>query len=178
MNNLNLANNMTPDNTNTTDKPLYSGLRIRSMRGRTPTPSEVSTALQSATKLAPASLTTEAPAPTFSRWRALGGAVIGASVPVAVFTVSHTTELEGTFSSLILWAAVLGGLVFSAGTVYQLCCRLFSGAKGKAAAYCVLSESIMTFAPSSLLPLSLVMLAILVSVNAIQTGRVAGARTE
>lgn len=150
----------------------YNGLRIKATRVRPQTVPEFAPAPTPTPAPAPAPAPT--PTPTFSFLRAAGGAVIGASVPVAVFAVSHTIDVEGSFSSLILWAAVLGGLVFSAGTVYQLCTRLFSGARGKAAAYCVLSESIMTFAPPTLLPLSLVMLTILVSVNAIQTGRVAG----
>lgn len=112
------------------------------------------------------------PAPVMvSRLRATGGAIVGASVPISVFVVSHTTQLEATFGSIVLWAAVLGGLVFSAGTVYAYCCKLFGGRRWKAASYCVLAETIMTFAPSHLLPLSIAMLAILVAVNAIGTAR-------
>lgn len=115
---------------------------------------------------------TPAPAPVQpSRLRAAGGAIVGASVPISVFVVSHTTTLQTTFGSIILWAAVIGGLVFSAGTVYAYCCKLFGGRRWKAASYCVLAETIMTFAPSYLLPLSIAMLAILVAVNAIGTAR-------
>lgn len=100
--------------------------------------------------------------------------MVGASVPVSVFVVSHTTALEPSFASIALWGAVLGGLVFSAGTVYRYCCEAFGGARGKAAAYCALSETIMTFAPSELVLLSVAMLAILVAINAIATGRTMG----
>lgn len=137
-----------------------------------------------ATPAAPTPPTLAVPAVTaprpFSRWRALGGAVVGASVPASVFTVSHTTVPEWTYSSVVLWVAVVGGLVFSAQSVYQYGCRLFrdraSGTERrlKAACYCALAETIMTFAPSYLLPLSLCMLAILVAVNAIENGRNAG----
>lgn len=129
---------------------------------------------------APMTAPVTAPAPVFSPWRALGGAIVGASVPASVFTVSHTTSPEWTFSSAVLWVAVVGGLVFSAQSVYQYGCKLFrdrvtgNTRRMKAAAYCTLAEVIMTFAPSYLLPLSLAMLTILVAVNAIENGRNAG----
>lgn len=121
-----------------------------------------------------ANTTSATPTPRFSRWRAMGGATVGASVPISVFAVSHLVPFEWSFQPLLLWAAVLGGLVFSAGTVYRYCTRLFRGDSRKAVAYCVLSETIMTFAPDWLWPLSIAMLTILVTINAVETGRVAG----
>ena len=122
--------------------------------------------------------------PTFSRWRAAGGAVFGASVPVSVFTISQLIPPEtmlDTWRNFGLWVAVLGGLVFSAGTVYAYGCTVFRDPttrlpkKWKAASFCLLAETIMTLAPSMFLPLQVAMLAILVLSNAVETGRNAGA---
>lgn len=118
------------------------------------------------------------PAPVVAnRWRGAGGAIVGGFVPLASWITVHAAldidaMLAGkgwTILTCILVAAVIGALVFSAGTVYEYCLRAFRGKRAKSAAFVVLVEVLMTFVP--LWPLSVAALVILAAINGIQTAR-------
>ena len=94
------------------------------------------------------------------------GALIGALVPVATYTVGHA-ELAVAGWGSVPGAIVIGGCLFSAITVYKWGRRAFDSAL-KALGFVVLSEGVMTFSQTPWL--SLLMLIFLVAINAIANG--------
>jgi len=92
------------------------------------------------------------------------GALLGALVPAATFVVGHY-ELSGWTEPKAL--IVLGGLAFSALTVYRWG-RLAFGSAVKAVGFVVLAEGVMTFCSTAWL--SVVALGYLALINAIATG--------
>jgi hypothetical protein len=92
------------------------------------------------------------------------GALLGALVPSATFTVGHYELVSWTEPKALI---VLGGLVFSALTVFRWG-RLAFSSSVKALGFVVLAEGVMTF--SSTAWLSMVALGYLVLINAIATG--------
>lgn len=100
---------------------------------------------------------------------ALLGAAMGAVVPAAVFLVVHR-HLDPGRPPWAQWAAplaymALGGLVFSAKTVFQWA-RVAFDCPWKATGFVILLEGVMVCAPG---PLAAVCLAYLVGINAIAT---------
>jgi hypothetical protein len=94
------------------------------------------------------------------------GALIGALVPIATYTVGHE-ELGAAGWASVSGAIVVGGCLFSAITVYKWGRRAFDSAF-KALGFVVLSEGVMTF--SHVPWLSLLMLSFLVMINAVANG--------
>jgi hypothetical protein len=94
------------------------------------------------------------------------GALIGALVPIATYTVGHA-ELDTAGWGSVPGAVVIGGCIFSAITVYKWGRRAFDSAF-KALGFVVLSEGVMSF--SHVAWLSMVMLGALVSINAVANG--------
>ena len=94
------------------------------------------------------------------------GALIGALVPVATYTVGHA-ELAAAGWASVPGAIVIGGCLFSAITVYKWGRRAFDSAL-KALGFVVLSEGVMTFSQTPWL--SLLMLSFLVAINAVANG--------
>ena len=94
------------------------------------------------------------------------GALIGALVPVAMYTVGHA-ELATAGWGSVPGAIVIGGCLFSAITVYKWGRRAFDSAL-KALGFVVLSEGVMTFSQTPWL--SLLMLSFLVAINAVANG--------
>ena len=87
------------------------------------------------------------------------GLVIGGFVPLATFTVAHYEAK----AEPMLWALVVGGLIYSASTVYQWARDAF-GNGFKALGFCVLLEGCMVFA--HIPALILTALAVLIFINA------------
>jgi hypothetical protein len=102
---------------------------------------------------------------------------MGLWVPMATWITMHASlDVDAlvagdgwTRRAAILVAACLGALVYSAPTVYEAGIRYFRGHRAKAVGFVVLTEILMTFSP--LWPLSVAALAILATINAIQTAR-------
>jgi hypothetical protein len=94
------------------------------------------------------------------------GALIGALVPIATYTVGHL-ELAAAGWGSVPGAIVIGGCLFSAITVYKWGRRAFDSTF-KALGFVVLSEGVMTFSQTSWL--SMLMLSFLVAINAIANG--------
>lgn len=94
------------------------------------------------------------------------GALIGALVPIATYTVGHA-ELDATGWASVPGAIVVGGCVFSAITVYKWGRRAFDSAF-KALGFVVLSEGVMTFSHTPWL--SVLMLGFLAVINAVANG--------
>lgn len=94
------------------------------------------------------------------------GALLGALVPVATFTVGHA-ELGAAGWASVPGVIVVGGCLFSAITVYKWGRRAFDSAF-KALGFVVLSEGVMTF--SHVPWLSMVVLGFLVAINAVANG--------
>jgi len=92
------------------------------------------------------------------------GALLGALVPSATFVVGHYELTSWTEPKALI---VLGGLVFSALTVFRWG-RLAFGSAVKALGFVVLAEGVMTFCSTAWL--SVVALGYLVLINAIATG--------
>jgi hypothetical protein len=92
------------------------------------------------------------------------GALIGALVPSATFMVGHYELVSWTEPKSLI---VLGGLVFSALTVFRWG-RLAFGSAAKALGFVILAEGVMTFCSTAWL--SIVALGYLVLINAIATG--------
>lgn len=92
------------------------------------------------------------------------GALLGALVPSATFMVGHYELVSWTEPKALI---VLGGLVFSALTVFRWG-RLAFGSPVKALGFVVLAEGVMTFCSTAWL--SVVALGYLVLINAIATG--------
>jgi len=103
------------------------------------------------------------------------GAVLGAIVPLSVYVVAHTDlDVAGALASGHLDAArypalalVLGGLAYSATTVYQWG-RLALGPWYKALGFAVLTEGVMTLSHQTWL--AVIALVTLCGINAIATG--------
>ena len=91
------------------------------------------------------------------------GFTLGGFVPSAVFSIVHY-ELKET---PLLWIIVLGGLLFSAITVFRWSKIAFDSGV-KAVGFVVLIEGVMTF--SGLYWLSCTALALLIVINGIATG--------
>jgi hypothetical protein len=94
------------------------------------------------------------------------GALIGALVPIATYTVGHA-ELDTAGWGSVPGAIVIGGCLFSAITVYKWGRRAFDSAF-KALGFVVLSEGVMSF--SHVAWLSMVVLGFLVAINAVANG--------
>jgi len=94
------------------------------------------------------------------------GALIGALVPIATYTVGHA-ELDTAGWGSVPGAIVIGGCAFSAITVYKWGRRAFDSAF-KALGFVVLSEGVMSF--SHVAWLSMVVLGFLVAINAVANG--------
>lgn len=94
------------------------------------------------------------------------GAMLGALVPIATYTVGHAELGEAGWASLP-GAIVVGGLLFSAITVYKWGRRAF-GSAAKAVGFVVLSEGVMSLSHTPWL--SLVVLGFLVGINAVANG--------
>lgn len=92
------------------------------------------------------------------------GGLLGAFVPVAVWWLVHHDLSEGVWKPAL--ALVLGGLAFSAKTVYQWTREAFA-CGWKAAGFTLLIEGVLTFAESPWL--SVVALGYLAVVNAAAT---------
>lgn len=96
------------------------------------------------------------------------GFLAGGAVPVATYLEAHyDINHSGALYSQITTYLVLGGLVFSAKTVFAWAHRAFHDG-WKAAGFVVLLEGVMIVSQVPVLPL--VILAILVAVNGIATG--------
>lgn len=94
------------------------------------------------------------------------GALLGALVPVATYTVGHE-ELGAAGWASVPGAVVVGGCLFSARTVYGWTRRAFRG-WSKALGFVLMAEGVMTFSQTPWL--SLLMLGFLVAINAVATG--------
>lgn len=94
------------------------------------------------------------------------GALIGALVPIATYTVGHAELGEAGWASLP-GAIVIGGCGFSAITVYKWGRRAFDSSL-KALGFVILSEGVMSF--SHVAWLSMVVLGFLVAINAVANG--------
>lgn len=103
------------------------------------------------------------------------GAALGGLVPVTTYAVAHGFELVrvegGTIAAASWehpgWVLVLGGLLFSAKTVYAWTAAAFDD-RAKALGFVVLVEGALLLAPSP--ELRYVALAYLVTINALGTG--------
>jgi len=97
------------------------------------------------------------------------GAWFGAGVPLASYWMAHY-EIAATTNPWLLAAKcllVLGGLLFSAVTVYRWC-KLAFGSPAKAVGFCVLAEGVLILSSTPYLCMGA--LAYLVVINAIATG--------
>ena len=95
---------------------------------------------------------------------ALAGFILGGFVPVATFTVSH---LDKSINEYVMWALVIGGLIYSALTVFGWAKMAFVNGL-KAFGFVILIEGVMTL--SGVAPLAYAALAMLVLINGIATG--------
>lgn len=93
----------------------------------------------------------------------LVGCLLGGFVPFATYFVAHTTTLGWNLATLL----VLGGLLYSAKTVYQWGRQAFS-CPYKAAGFVLLIEG--TMVTSNIRWLSITALCYLVAINAVATG--------
>ena len=94
------------------------------------------------------------------------GCVLGGFVPVASYFVAHA-EIAYSYHGAAMLSLVLGGLVFSAKTVWQWGRAAFADS-WKASGLVLLLEGIMTL--SSTQWLGIAALVLLAAVNAIATG--------
>jgi hypothetical protein len=95
------------------------------------------------------------------------GFILGGFVPVGSFTVAHNEVTAFNLANAAPLLMVLGGLVYSAITVYQWGFKAFES-KFKAFGFVVLIEGIMTL--SDIQWLSVAALILLVSINGLSTG--------
>jgi hypothetical protein len=96
------------------------------------------------------------------------GALLGGGVPLASWQLAHR-EIDASqpfYGQIAAWL-VLGGLLFSAVTVYGWSRQAF-GSTAKALGYTVLLEGVLITARTSWL--SVAALVVLISVNAVATG--------
>jgi hypothetical protein len=94
------------------------------------------------------------------------GFILGGFVPLATFFVSHT-EVDMSVRGIAMLFLVLGGLVFSAKTVWQWTSEAF-GDPWKATGFVILLEGVMTL--STQMYLCVGALVLLTVVNGIATG--------
>jgi hypothetical protein len=96
------------------------------------------------------------------------GAALGSFVPVASYWLAHheVDRSADLWAQLPAWL-VLGGLVFSASTVYAWGRKLF-GSGAKALGFCVLMEGVLL--DSTTTGLAIGALVYLIGINAIATG--------
>lgn len=110
-----------------------------------------------------------------NRLAVAAGAWLGALVPLAVYVVAHLDlDVAGALASGHLDAArypalalVLGGLAYSATTVYQWGAMAFNN-RAKAVGFAVLTEGVMTLSHQTWL--AVIALVTLCGINAIATG--------
>lgn len=102
-----------------------------------------------------------------NRVATLLGALLGGFVPVATYVVAHQETTSAPLWTQLPALLVLGGLAYSALTVYRWA-RMAVGHAVKAAGFVVLLEGVMV--ASSTPWLGLVALGYLVGINAIATG--------
>lgn len=95
------------------------------------------------------------------------GFILGGFVPLGSYTVAHHEITAFNLTNLAPLLMVLGGLAYSALTVYQWGNKAFES-KFKAFGFVVLIEGIMTL--SNITWLSIAALVLLVSINGISTG--------
>lgn len=98
-----------------------------------------------------------------NRLATMAGSIIGGFVPVATFFLVH----YGVTQCAWLWLIVLGGLIFSAKTVYEWGRVAFNNG-WKSLGFCVLVEGVMTF--GNLFYLSCAALGMLALINGVATG--------
>lgn len=98
-----------------------------------------------------------------NRLALLCGAILGAFVPLATFTLAHHEVQEHPEK----WVLVAGGLLFSATTVLTFG-RVAFGQATKALGFTILLEGVMVW--SSTAGLSLAALLLLTGINAVATG--------
>lgn len=116
----------------------------------------------------------------FTRPRALElciGTAFAGFVPVAVFETAHVAlpkvlalaEQNQSFYWLFagLIVIILGGLLYSAPTVYAVGLEAFNSKKGKALGFTVLIEGVMTLVPIAWLQVTALVL--LIAINAVGT---------
>lgn len=103
----------------------------------------------------------------------IAGALFGGFVPVAIWWLVHEDLAGNIWKPQLL--LVLGGLAFSAKTVYQWCLLAF-GCRYKAVGFTLLCEGVLTFAETPWL--SLTALAYLVVMNAVATAATIAKRKE
>jgi hypothetical protein len=124
----------------------------------------------------------------FTKERALElciGIAFAGFVPVAVFEVAHKAlptvlalaETNASFYWLFagLIVIVLGGLAYSAPTVYSVGLEAFNGKRGKAFGFTILIEGVMTLVPISWLQVSALVLLIAINAVGCATGLARGA---
>jgi uncharacterized membrane protein len=92
----------------------------------------------------------------------LVGCVLGGFVPLASYVLAHLPS-----PSTALWGLVVGGLLFSAKTVWQWGLLAFAD-PWKASGFVLLIEGVMVLSPVPWLAVTA--LALLVAINAIATG--------
>ena len=98
-----------------------------------------------------------------NRLATVAGSIIGGFVPVATFFIVHF----GVHENCWLWAIVVGGLVFSAKTVYEWGHVAFQSSV-KSFGFCLLVEGVMTF--GNVWYLSIAALTLLALINGLATG--------
>ena len=91
------------------------------------------------------------------------GFILGSFIPCATFFVAHADVLV----SRLYWILVVGGLIFSAKTVFDWTKVAFKSS-AKAFGFCLLVEGVMTF--STLAYLSWAALVVLAVINGVETG--------
>ena len=103
-----------------------------------------------------------------NRLATIAGAILGGFVPLATFTLTHhEIDWQGAWYAQIHALLALGGLLYSAITVYRWGCVAFS-MQAKALGFVILLEGVMSFSHTTLLSLSALFL--LVTINAVATG--------
>lgn len=102
---------------------------------------------------------------TKNRLAAFVGSLLGGFVPLATYTVAH--HGGGLEVKSIAFILVIGGLLYSATTVFQWA-RLAFSSPTKSVGFCLLLEGVMVC--GSVEWLALTALAYLIGINAIATG--------
>jgi len=96
------------------------------------------------------------------------GLILGGFVPVGSFLVIHYEVGEFTWHGAAMLGLAIGGLVFSAKTVWQWAKSAFADDAWKATGFVILLEGLMTL--SGNFGLSVAALVLLTAINAIATG--------
>ena len=91
------------------------------------------------------------------------GSILGGFVPAATYVIGHMEVADNPW----MWVAVIGGLIYSAKSVYDFATAAFRQPV-KALGFVLITEIVMTF--SSTQALSMSALALLISINAISAG--------